>query len=209
MTQQLGIVKGDDLQRLGSLGFIIGSVLLIFFNALALLDVDIGSIPRVVSAFFVSAGLLGLMLGMAAIYRSITAAGAGWARLGFYILIVGTTIWLTHMSMRAGTARAAAEGLTDGVAAMDVMRRQVHAMSVLTEWLAIFFVGIGMVRSAVYPRWLGWTGLILGILTIALGGVPLFFLGPGSAVEILFGVLAGLTAIWALIVGIWIARRTW
>lgn len=205
MSRQQSIVKGDDLQRLGSLGFIIGSVLLIFFNAFVFLDVNLGSISHV----FISAGLLVLMLGVAAIYRSISASGAGWARLGFYVFIVGTTIWLIHMSMEEATDRAVAEGLTDGIAAIEIMSHQIHAMAVLAEWLAVFFVGVSMVRSTVYPKWLGWTGLVLGILTIALGGVPLFFLGEGSVGEILSGVLPGLTTIWILIIGIWIARRVW
>ena len=148
------------------------------------------------------------MLGMAAIYRSITDTGAGWVRTGFYIVIVGTALWTAHMSLRAGSARATAEGLTDGVA-IGVMIQHLVAMAYLAEWLGIFFLGIGMVRSVVYPKGLGWTALLLGILTFAIGGVPLYFLEKESFAEVLAPVLAGLTTIWALVVGIWIARRAW
>jgi hypothetical protein len=206
MSQQQGIVKGDDLQRLGSLGFIIGGLLLIIFNALSALEVDY---DRRVSTFFVAVGVWGLMLGLAAIYRSITAAGVGWARMGLYLVIVGTAIWSVNSSVFAGAARAAAEGLTDEAAAIELVGHQVQPMAVVATFLGIFFVGIGMVRSTVYPKWYGWSGLILGGLTFALAGIPYFFLGEESIGELLFGMLAGLSTIWALIMGIWIARRAW
>lgn len=208
MSQQQGIVKGDALQRIGSFGFIIGSVLLIVIATLDILRDGGGLTQRVVVGFFGPVGIWGMMLGMAAIYRSITDAGAGWVRTGFYLVIVATALWTVHMSLRAGNARATAAGLTDGVA-IGVMIQHVVAMAYLAEWLGIFFVGIGMVRSTVYPKELGWTALLLGILTFAIGGVPLFFLEKGSFAEILAPTLAGLTTIWALIVGIWVARRAW
>ena len=209
MSQQQGVVKGDTVQKLGSLAFIIGGVLLFVIATLDILRDGGGSTQRVVVGFFGPVGIWGVMLGVAAIHRSITDAGAGWVRMGFYLVIVGTALWTVHMSLRAGIARAAAEGITDGVAAIDVMIHQVVAMAYLTEWLGIFFLGIGMVRSVVYPKGLGWTALLLGILTFAIGGVPLFFLEKGSFADILSPVLAGLTTIWALVVGIWIARRAW
>jgi hypothetical protein len=206
MSQQQGIVKGDDLQRVGSLGFIIGGVLLIIFNGLDILSVDT---DRRISVLFVAIGVWGLTLGFVAIYRSITAAGAGWARMGFYLVIVGTAIYSVEASMFAATVRLVAEGHADMVAAIEVVGHQAQAMWVLATWLGIFIVGIGMVRSTVYPKWQGWSGLILGVLTYALAGVPLHFLGEESIGGLLFGVLAGLSTIWALIIGIWIARKAW
>ena len=44
MSQQQGKAKGDALQRLGNLGFIIGGVSLIIFNALGFWDVTPDSI---------------------------------------------------------------------------------------------------------------------------------------------------------------------
>ena len=208
MSQQQDIFKGDTVQRLGSLGFIVGAVLLIIIATADILRDGGGSSQRVVVGFFGPVGLWGVMLGVAAIYRSITDDGAGWAQTGFYLVIVGTVLWTVHMSLRAGNARAAADGLTDGVA-IGVMIQQVVAMAYLAEWLGIFFLGIGMVRSVVYPKGLGWTALLLGILTFAIGGVPLFFLEKGSFAEVLAPVLAGLTTIWVFVVGIWIARRAW
>lgn len=208
MSQQQDFFEGDTVQRLGSLGFIIGAALLIVIATFDIVRDGGGITQRVVVGFFGPVGLWGMMLGMAAIYRSITGSGAGWVRMGFYLVVVGTALWTAHMSLRAGNARATADGLTDGVA-IGVMIQHLVAMAYLTEWLGIFFLGIGMVRSVVYPKGLGWTAILLGILTFAIGGVPLYFLDKGSFAEVLGPVLAGLTTIWALVVGIWIARRVW
>ncbi|HEX6127716.1 MAG TPA: hypothetical protein VF071_01700 [Candidatus Limnocylindria bacterium] len=208
MSQQQDTFRGDTFQRLGSLGLIIGSVMLMAIAALDILRDGGGITQRVAVGFFGPIGLWGMMLGMAAIYRSITGAGAAWVRTGFYLVMVGTVLWTVHMSLRAGNARAIADGLTDGVA-IGVMIQEVVAMAYLAEWLGIFFLGIGMVRSVVYPKALGWTALLLGILTFSVGGIPLFFLDKGSFAEVLAPILAGLTTIWVLVAGIWIARRAW
>ncbi|MBI4267508.1 MAG: hypothetical protein HY662_01840, partial [Chloroflexi bacterium] len=117
------------------------------------------------------------------------------------------------------TASIAADWLAatgaDKAAALSVATALFHVggvtftMFILVDWLAIFFLGIGMARSAVYPKWLGWAGLILGILMVAIVGIPQFFAGQTSMTQTLFAVLAGLSTVWALIVGIWVARKAW
>lgn len=231
MSQQAGIVKGDALQRLGSLGFIIGAVLLIVFNALLPRAADPSSMQDMLTtlgskeglvklcSFFLAVGLWGLMIGAAGVYRSIAAGGAAWARLGFYGIIVGTTIATISLGLLMASANTGAEwlaasaadkaGAYSTAAAVHTVNMTGHTMFILVEWLAIFFLGIGMVRSAVYPKWQGWALLILGILTVAIVGIPVFFAGSTATIETLFMILAVLTTILALIVGIWVARKAW
>ncbi|MBI4268034.1 MAG: hypothetical protein HY662_04535, partial [Chloroflexi bacterium] len=181
MSQQQGIIKGDTLQRLGSLGFIIGAVILIVANVLLQRPGDPGNTQEVLTTWGNKAGLVALvgfliavgnwaiMIGTAGIYRSITASGAAWARLGFYGVIVGTAIGTISNGLFMPTASIAADWLAatgaDKAAALSVATALFHVggvtftMYILVEWLAIFFLGIGMARSAVYPKWLGWAGL--------------------------------------------------
>ncbi|MBI2855178.1 MAG: hypothetical protein HYX87_09720 [Chloroflexi bacterium] len=230
MAEQ-GIVKGDALQRIGSLGFIVGGVLLIVFSALLPRVSDPTSMQDVLTAWgnnevlvqlcglFIAVGNWGLMMGAAAVYRSIAGAGASWARLGFYGIIVGTTLGTVSSGLLGATASAGADWLgtatankaaslatASAVYSVDMM---VFTLYVLVEWLAIVFLGIGIARSAVYPRWQGWAGLVLGVLTVAAVGIPQFFSGITGMVQVLFAVLATLSALWALLVGIRIARRAW
>ncbi|MBI4188383.1 MAG: hypothetical protein HY529_04150 [Chloroflexi bacterium] len=231
MAQQQGIAKGDTLQKLGSAGFIAGGLLLLIFNFLFPRAADPSNTQDMLtkwgsqegltklSAFFLTVGMWGLMKGAAGVYRSISNGGAAWARLGFYGIVVGTTIFTTNNGILAATASTAANWLAAPVASkgtaysiaatLSTASGAVFTMSILTIWLALFFLGIGMSRSAVYPRWLGWVGLILGALTVVIVGIPQFFAGLGTTTMTIFAVLATLTAIWALVLGIWVARKAW
>jgi predicted membrane chloride channel (bestrophin family) len=82
-------------------------------------------------------------------------------------------------------------------------------MGTIYTWLALVFLGIGMVLSAVYPRWIGWAGIVLGIATVAGVGIVAAFAGPSSTLELISMVLALLTLFWILVVGIWVARKAW
>jgi hypothetical protein len=85
--------------------------------------------------------------------------------------------------------------------------RGIFPMAVLINWLAFAFIGIGMVRSAVYPRWLGWVELILGIAMLPVA-VIMTFTGREALLN-LFIPLSFLTILWFLVIGIWVARKAW
>lgn len=227
MSQQSAIARGDALQKIGSLGLMIGALLLIVFSSMlprvALRDFMTawGSNVRTVrfAEFFITVGLFGIMIGAAAVYRATSARGSAWARLGFYGVVVGTVIGTISSSVMTNMAGILASWLgapdaskasmfTASVAVMTVCGA-VFAVYVLVEWLAIIFLGIGIARSQVYPRWLGFAGSALGVLTVAAVGIPLFFSGLTETNQTSFAVLATLTFVWELTVGIWVARKAW
>lgn len=232
MEQQRAITKGDVLQKLGSAGFIVGAILLIIFNVLLPRPSDPSNVQEVLtkwggqevlvqmSALLLAVGIWGLMIGIVGIYRSIsTGAGAVWVRLGFYGVVVGTTVWTIAFALVMASADTAAAWIAApaagkaaayGVAAaVYAVNETMHTMSVIVYWLALVFLGIGMVLSSVYPRWMGWVVLVLGIVTMATGGVIRVFTGGISTLQMIFAVLSILTTIWALVVGIWVARKAW
>jgi uncharacterized membrane protein (DUF485 family) len=56
-----------------------------------------------------------------------------------------------------------------------------------------------------YPRWLGWAGLIVSVPVIALGAVQVFT--PRSiTLTLIFSVLMMLTTLWNLATGIYVLR---
>jgi hypothetical protein len=172
------------------------------------------------SHLMLALGMWGVMLGSAGVYRSITAGGAAWARLGFYGIVVGTVLWsitfgLTAVGASAAADWAAASAADKGtaysiVAATLNVGRGAYIMSTLMFWLSLVLLGTGMARSSVYPRWLGWTGVALGIGVVAIVGIPQFFAGTVNTSSMLvFAGLATLTFVWLLVTGMWIARRAW
>ncbi len=96
MAQQDEIVKGDALQKMGSVGLIIGALLIVVGGVLALgYAADVSNIQemwrklgerRVLAQgaeLIMALGFLAAMIGTAGVYRSIIGRGAAWARLGF------------------------------------------------------------------------------------------------------------------------------
>jgi len=231
MVQQQGIVKGDVLQRIGSVGLIVGSVLVVIFNLLfprvtdpsntqaVLRKWGEGEVLTQVCALLLAIGIWTKMLGYAGVYRSISARGAAWARLGFYGIVVATGMWAITFALSMATAGAAANWLAapaagqataySVAASVFAAGESVETMSIIVYWLALVFMGIGMLLSAVYPRWMGWAGIVLGVVTMVAVGIVAAFAGISSTLELTFAILALLSCLWALVVGIWIARKAW
>src|SRR5262245_12379756 len=191
-----GIVPGDALQRIGSAGYIVGAMLITIGGFLLPRAANPSNLQEMlkplgeqevltqVCVLLITSGYWAVMMGAAGVYRSITAGGAAWARLGFYFTIVGTALWTLILSLDVSQASAVATWLaapTGGkeaaysvVATLAAVGRGIFAMSILVYWLALLLLGIGMVRSAVYPRWLGWVGLIVGLTGMTLGVIQTF-----------------------------------
>jgi len=214
MVQQ-SILKGDALQKIGSVGFIIAAMLLVIGNLLMpytttptsniremLKPLGEQEFRAEVASLLIAAGFWAMMIGATAIYRSITAGGAAWVRLGFYFLVVGTTLQTVSLSLDVATASAVANWLAASaegqeaawsvVVVLNVVGRGVIPMTWIVYWLAFAFLGIAMLRSAVYPRWLGWVGLILATPVVAVGIIQMFT-ARTTTITLVFVVLALLT----------------
>lgn len=227
---QPDIFKKDVLQRLGGLGFIIGGILTLVFSALYPRPDDPANTQQALTRLAdneslstivylgLAVGIWALMIGTAAVYRSIATGGAAaWTRLGFYGVIVGTTVFT--ISTAAGWAAIDAATISGGTqagtpaystaAALGMLGHSTFFMFIIVLWLALVFLGIGMALSTVYPRWMGWALLILGALNIVVTGIPQALGNPSQNLDLIFTILAGLTSLWALIVGIWVTRKAW
>ena len=169
------------------------------------------------SALGIAIGIWAFMMGTVGVYRNISTGGAAaWARLGFYGIIVGTTMFSISSAIELATMAAAADWVTAG-SGMDTAPYSIAAtlysaslsmfdMTIIVFWLALTFLAIGMVLSSVYPKWLGWILLVSSVAVVGIG-FPRFFTEPTQLAEYIFAVPAGLTSVWALIMGIWITRR--
>ena len=140
-------------------------------------------------------------------------------RLGFYGVIVGTTLWTVRFAMALGAAElveqwAAATGSdkTTWFLVVSSVHHIIYALqsvAIIVHWLSFIFLGIGMVLSTVYAKWLGWVLIILGAVTVVVVGVPQALAGESQTLQFLFAILSGLTVLWALVLGIWITRKAW
>jgi hypothetical protein len=153
-------------------------------------------------------GIWSLMIGTAGLYRFIsTGAGAAWARLGFYGVVVGTTLFTMWAAIGWAEVGAAVAGNTDVALTLYALALAYLYMFIIVYWLALVFIGIGIVASDVYPRWLGWILIPLGAATAAVSGVGQALNGITLTSDLIFAALATLTTMWALVIGVIILRR--
>ena len=225
--------KGDVLQKIAGVSFIVGAILTGVFNAIFPRVSDPDNVQSVltklgendtvaqIASVGIAVGIWLILAGIAGVYRSIsTGAAAPWARLGFYAFIVAAATWTASFAITLGQAGAAGDWL-DKVAAGDqaaavsfsvgatlyTAATSFFAMAVFANWMAIILLGIALSLNTLYPKWLGWVAIILGVVTIPAVGIPLAFDGLTQTVDTTFMILAGLTTLWTLVLGIWITRR--
>ena len=217
--------QGDVLQKIAGLAFIVGGVLTLVFNALFPRADDPSGVTQVLqkladnetlsqlSFLGIAIGIWALMMGTVGVYRNIsTGGGAAWARMGFYGVIVGTTLFTisSAIGLAAVDWGAAGSGVNNSLysiaAALQAASFSIFDMTVIVFWLALSFMAIGVVLSSAYPKWLGWILLVLSVVIVGIG-FPQFFIERSEVADYIFAVPAGLTSVWALIIGIWMTRR--
>jgi hypothetical protein len=230
MTQQ-SIVKGDAFQKISSAGFIIGALLIATGGLLMphantptsdlqqmLKPLGEHEFLTQLSSLLVAIGFWAVLLGATGVYRSINAIGSAWARMGFNFILMGTVLWTISLAGDVATASNVSNWLAapadskeaawGAIAALSVSGRGLLALTWMVYWLGLAFLGMAMIQSGAYSRWLGWAALIMSIPVTVLGAIQVFV--PRSiTLTLIFSMLMMLTILWNLITGIWVARKTW
>jgi hypothetical protein len=144
---------------------------------------------------------------MAAIYRSIADdAAVIWARLGFYLLIIGTALTSIQFALGAGAVSEGAKATPDTGMILLAATIYVRSFGIMITWIALAWIGIGMLKSKVYTKWIGWSIAMLGSAMVNLCGI--YIITEVTLLKMaVSGLLAKLTAIWAVVLGIWIMRH--
>ena len=88
------------------------------------------------------------------------------------------------------------------------MVNSVFDVMIVGFWLGLMLIGVGMVLSDAYPKWLSWVLVVLSVVVVAIGAAR-FFTDMTQTREIVFAIPAGLTSVWALVMGIWVTRKAW
>ena len=210
------------MQRIGGISLIAGAILTVVGNFLAPRPDDPSSMGSYVNlwaskpdqtriAFFaILLGLWALIFGFAAIYRSLTAAGASaWVRLGFYGTLAATAVFSVALALGLAGVKEAASGasMTASATTLAAATDSAFGVSFLAYWAAMLFTGIGIAMSTVYPKWTGWLLIISGVVAAVFGGILRIFDGTSQTTELIFGAGALITSVVALVLGIVITRR--
>ena len=225
-----GLYKGGAVQKIAGFS-LIGFVVLLAVGAALRPSADVEDARSAIQTIadnnggrwqivhiVIALSFFSLMIGIAGIYRSISSGqAAAWARLGFYLAIAGATVRSVFLAVE-GVGRAAVaeqwEAATGGdkdtvflvFSSLDGVLEGLRSMTDIVNGLSFAFVGVAILLSTVYSRWLGWTILVAGAGWIVVGLV-IGTDGLTDAVNAPFTIVIALTVVWALAMGVVITRR--
>ena len=230
MSRTESTASDDSLQKIGSVGFLSGAILVAVGSLLlppaaipsanwqeALVQLSGKTQLFQLCALLLAFGYWAVMVGLVAVYRSIDGRAAAWAQVGFYFALLGTTMWTVGMSLdisypaAIANWQAAPAATKDGafilILAIPTFGRGLFPLEVIVIWLSYAMLGRAIVRSTAYCSELGQIGMILGIIGMLLG-ITQVFTGREASV-VLYIALVGCTLLWWLAMGIWLARKAW
>lgn len=219
------------LLRIGSVAAVLGAVLGVIVNLLHPRYPEIGQTEPYLRAVAGSRlwvgdhiGILFAVLlltgGLIALARSITVEpAAAWARLAQAATLVSFPLLGALVATDGPAAKkiagswAAAEGADKAMAlrAGDVLAQISTGLFVI--WVIVFFGvtfvlhGLAVARSGLYPGWLGWLAVLVGLGSAWVGLVQAYR-GPSVLYfNVLFVVFSVAATVWVFVMGLLLWRR--
>lgn len=224
-------MREQSLLRIGAVSAIVGSILALVVNLLhprsatlrnpeaflkmiAESTIWIGDHVGIVFAVLLVTG------GLVAIAHSIAdERGAGWAHLGEAGALVSAGVLCVLMATDGIAVKVLANAWAGAPDAEKAgMFRMAHALAwinfaVFSIWTTVFFgvtiflYGVASLRSAAYPKWLGWVAVLASIGS-ALIGLNLVYRGPSALVgNVLFPIFSIIITIWVFVMGALLWRK--
>ena len=221
--------KPKDMKKLATLGFFFGSLLVALGSLLVPRSDNISNVLEMqqvfgenafllqTSALIITFGFWVLMAGMIGFYHAFGNGDAFWLTLAFYFHIAGVILWTVGMSLDISYPAAIVNWSAAPVAEKEIayavvtvlsplgFGRGLFPLNLLLNWLAFTFLGLNMIRNALFPNWLGFFGVAMGLFGLALG-IAMTFTGREALVN-LFVILLFLTIVWWLAIAVWLARN--
>lgn len=219
------------LLRIGSLSLMAGALLAVTFNLLHPRTAGVADVETVLRMIADSAAwdlihaalLLGVLLivaGLVAVEQSIEGEpGAAWARLGRTGALLSGAVYLVLSAVDGRARKVMAESwlhappperpaafrASEGLEMVNFGLFSVFG--VVFFGLTFILFGLAIAKSDVYPRFLGWVGLIGGLVSFFVGSAHLLR-GPSVLMtNILFTVFSLILTAWLLVVGALLWRR--
>ena len=217
------------LLRIGSVSAIVGAVLAVIVNVLHPRGAEFGDtrghLQEIADSGIYVGDHLGILVavllmvgGLIALYRSISSGtAAALARLGFAAALVSAAFVSVEMALDGTAMKVVADAwassqdaaLFQAAYVLEQVNIALFSILVLVFFGVTFILyGLAVALADVYPRWLGWVALVLGVAAAVLGLVQTYE-GPSDLVtNILFPIVSILLTVWVLVMGILMWRKS-
>jgi hypothetical protein len=208
--------------RVGAAAAMVGAVLAIVFNILHPRSSDVGSAAEEVRLateegiwlfdHYMLAWGIGLLLVAAfAVSRSFAREPAvSWGRLALVFAIGSVAIAFATIVIDGWALKEAgdtAEAVTAEAVAFISGGLFLATIGLLFGFTPVLF-GIAMLTGDDYPRWLGWTAVVAGVLGI-ISGTIIYFAGfTEFATNVLFPIASILFTLWIGVSGYFLWQKT-
>jgi hypothetical protein len=157
-----------------------------------------------------------VLVGLVALHRSIAEGrGAALARLGYVTAVVATAIYAVNQAVDGVAIKFVADEWVSAPAAekADAFRvaeavRHIEigltSFAELTLGTAFLLYGLAIALSDIYPKWLGWAAVAVGLGWIVLGLLVAY---NGFTQADLGLLVSALMALWLLVLAVFLWRK--
>lgn len=165
-------------------------------------------------------GLFFMLLGLFALYRSITGpVPQALAQFGMLSAVVGISVGLLLVITDGVAARqlaeewAAAPAAEQAMAVRIVSANETVNFSMASLFNLIFagatfiFFGLALATGRDHPRWFGWAAMAAGVLSVGAGLVQAYAGEPSNASRLLTIIGPTVITLWLLTLGTVLIRR--
>lgn len=155
----------------------------------------------------VPAGIWALAVGVVALHRrAAPGATEAWLQLGRHAVLVGAAVVTVQFALGTAALAEATRGAFDTGIVLWAAATYVRLFAMLAVWAGVIAVGVGLLTDRMYSYLLSWPAILPGA-GVVIASATAIFTGPTSVAAKASGALAGLTAIWSILLGITLIRN--
>lgn len=162
-----------------------------------------------------------LLLGGFVALRQLLSSGRSmvWAELGYVSAVISTCVFTVLMALDGITSKVVHNSWEDAVGTEKVIALRVAEMmeeidvGIFSIYIIIFFGitfflwGMAVAKGDVFPRWLGWVAVLLGVSAFFIGFAQAYTGLSVLVTNTLFATCSSLLILWVLIISFLSLRK--
>lgn len=129
------------------------------------------------------------------------AWSAAMVQSGAYLMLIGAGAVTVQFGVGNAALAEASGNSLDAGGVLWAGATHIRSFAMLAIWIGLGLAGIGLLRGVTTARWMAWTPILLGVV-MTVASIAAIVDGPTKTASTVTGGVAGLTALWAIILGL-------